>query len=109
MAQFVVNGGEVFFVGLDAHLYAEIVQRVDMPCARVANAVTSVRLYEERAFPERLRQWSKTKGGVKAFARLHHVHRTGIVSLQDFGQIVATVYVLRRNKRVDILPFLSPD
>src|SRR5215471_16641607 len=75
MTQFVVNGGEVFFVGLDTHLNPKIVHRIDVPCARVANDVTIARLYEKRPVSERFRQWSETKRGVEAFAGLHHVDR----------------------------------
>src|SRR5215471_9528822 len=81
MAQFVVNGGEVFFVGLDAHLDPKIVHRIDVPCARMANDVTITRLYEKRPVPERFRQWSEPERRVEAFARLHHIGRAGIVSL----------------------------
>ena len=46
VAQFVVDGDEVFAADLDAHLQAKIVEVVDVPCAGVADHVTVARLHE---------------------------------------------------------------
>src|SRR5205823_12943842 len=52
VTQFVVDGEEVFNADLDAHLEAQVVERVDVPGAGVAHYIAVARLEEQRALPE---------------------------------------------------------
>ena len=52
VAQFVVNGGEVVIVHLDAHFHAQIINIVDVPGRRMANHFAVAGMHKLRTLPE---------------------------------------------------------
>src|SRR5512142_1656059 len=81
---------------------------VDVPGAGVADHVTVLRFYEQRAFPERLRERRKAQRGEEPLAVLHHLQRRGVLVLQQLGQVVALVGISRRDQGIDVAPLLPP-
>ena len=55
VAQLVMHRGEVVGADLDAHLHAQVVGEIDVPCRGMADDLTIARMHELRALPERLR------------------------------------------------------
>ena len=72
VAFLVVDGGEVVGVDLDAHLYAEVVDVVDVPGGGVADDVAIAGLDELGALPEGVGQRGEAEGGVEALAVTGH-------------------------------------
>src|ERR1035438_611629 len=68
VSQFVMDGDEVFAPHLDAHLYAQIVEVIDIPSAGVAYNIAIRRLGKERALPERRGEGRKAHRREEAFA-----------------------------------------
>ena len=79
VAQLVVDGGEVVGVDLDAHLYAEVVDVIDVPCGGVADDFAIAGLDELGALPEGVGERSEAEGREEALAVVDHVLRGGEV------------------------------
>ncbi len=73
VAQLVVDGGEVFFVGLDAHLGAHVAAHVHVPRAGVADHVAVHRLDELGLGPVALGQLGHAQAGVEVLGALGHL------------------------------------
>ena len=76
----VMDGGEVVGVDLDAHLYAEVVDVIDVPCGGVADDLAIARLDELGALPEGVGERGEAEGGVEALAVACHGFAGGEVS-----------------------------
>ncbi len=72
VAQFVVHGGEVVGVHLNAHLHPQVIDRVHVPCRSVAHHFAIARMHELRTLPEGRRQRTKSKAGKKILAVVDH-------------------------------------
>ena len=108
VAEFVVNGDEVFAAHLDAHLDAQIVFVVDVPGAGVADDIAVGGLGEQRALPECWRQRREAQRGEEAFAVLHHAVGVEVLRLQQFGDVVGCFCLRRSDQREDVAPLLRP-
>ncbi|MNS68127.1 hypothetical protein D3C72_1013970 [compost metagenome] len=73
VAQLVVDGGEVLFVGLDAHLGAHVAFHVHVPGAGVADHVAVIGLDELGLVPVRLRQRRHAQRHVEVLRTLGHL------------------------------------
>src|SRR5260221_14250326 len=52
MTQFVVDGNKIFVANLNAHLEANILVKINVPRAGMADNVAIARLHEQRAIPK---------------------------------------------------------
>src|SRR5947209_8199203 len=82
MAKFVMDGGEVNRIDLNAHLQAHIFLIVDVPRTGMADDVTILRLYEKRALPECFGQRAEPKRFEERFAIPHHLLGISLSFLQ---------------------------
>ncbi len=73
VAQLVVDGGEVLFVRLDAHLGAHVTFHVHVPGAGVADHVAVIGLDELGALPVRLRQRRHAQRHVEVLRAFGHL------------------------------------
>src|SRR5262249_61191154 len=84
MPQLVMNGDEIFIADLDAHLDANIILVVDVPCGRMTNNVPISRFIEQRALPKRWWQRIESQRLVKILSVLDHPTRIQIFRAQQF-------------------------
>ncbi len=68
VTELVMDGREIFLRLIDAHLESEVVDRVDVPRARMTDHFTVTGFDEERSFPERRRQWLEAERCEETFA-----------------------------------------
>ncbi|KIQ98243.1 hypothetical protein TI01_0233 [Lysobacter sp. A03] len=78
VAQLVVDGGELFLVGLDAHLGAHVALHVHVPRAGVADHVAVARLDELGALPVAVGQLGHPQREVEVLGPLGHLPRRGV-------------------------------
>jgi hypothetical protein len=108
VSQLVVDGVEVLFGDVDAHLDAEIVDCVHIPSAGMADYFAIARLDEHRSLPECLRQRFETKGREETLAVTNHFFFVHLAALQDGAEVEPGVRFGRRQHGVQVLPALSP-
>src|ERR1035437_4478891 len=71
--EFVMDGGEIVGVDLDAHFHAQIVGRINIPCRRVAHYFAVARMHKLRTLPERPGQRSESQRFAEVLAIMHHL------------------------------------
>src|SRR4051794_34594553 len=103
-----MGGHEIFITDFNKHLQKQIVFSVPVPGTGMTNDIPVLRLEEQGAFPERLREWSKSQRLEEIFAIVDHAQLIGLVLLEQFCQVVTLACALRCDYRVDVSPFLRP-
>src|SRR5579884_3338307 len=108
MSKLVVDGDKVLVLHPNAHLQADIILLVDVPCAGVANNIAVFWFKEERTLPESLWQLGKAQRLEKVFAIVDHAQLVNVFIFEQLRQVIALIAVSRRNQRINIAPLLRP-
>src|SRR5580704_10093137 len=108
VAKLVVDDAEIFLRNLDAHLDAQVVLLIHVPGAGVADDVPVLRLGEERALPESVRQGRESDRREKVFAVFDHAVGVGLAIDQTFGEVVALRRLGGIHQFVNVIPLLCP-
>src|SRR5580693_9419049 len=103
-----MNRCEVLRVGLDAYLDSQIILKVNVPGARMANHFAVPRFRKERSLPKRRGQWLETERLEKTLRVANHSLCVYIFRAQRRAHVWPRARIRRREERVDVVPFLRP-
>ena len=108
VAEFMVDGLEIFGIHVYAHLDAQVILLVDVPGRGMANHITVGRLDEKGALPEGFRKFLKSQGAEKCLTCFNHADGSKTLVLQYRAQIISGSRRFRGDDVVDVFPALGP-